>query len=326
MKNGLNVMSFFDGISCGQYALYKLGVPVAVYYASEIDKFAIQITQKNFPNTVQLGDINKINFADYEEKIDLIMGGSPCQDLSIAGKRAGLKGERSGLFYKFVEAIQTIKPKYFLLENNYNMPQDAYEEISRLMGCYPVLIDSALVSAQSRKRLYWTNVGPQQFNLFGFPTCDIPQPKDKKIILKDILENGVCYQNKAHCLTTRYDRAVFPHDYLKHKKTFVFEPLKVGYIGNVDAQSSRVYSVEGKSATLNALGGGGGAKTGLYKIDLPDGKYIIRKLSPIECERLQTLPDNYTEGVSNTQRYKCIGNGWTIDVITHILSFMEVVA
>lgn len=319
----LRVLSLFDGISCGHVALDRAEIPVEVYYASEIDKYAIQITQKNYPDTIQLGDINNIDFTQFAGKIDLIMGGSPCQDLSIAGKRAGLKGERSGLFYKFVEAIQTIKPKYFLLENNYNMPQDAYEEISRLMGCYPVLIDSALVSAQSRKRLYWTNVGPQQFNLFGFPNCDIPQPKDKKIILKDILEKGVCYQNKAHCLTTRYDRAVFPHDYLKHKKTFVFEPVclnsKSGRKDGKAKQPSlqdRIYSVMGKSISMSQF-------QAKYKIDLPDGKYIIRKLSPIECERLQTLPDNYTEGVSNTQRYKAIGNGWTVDVIAHIFSFWE---
>jgi site-specific DNA-cytosine methylase len=169
--------------------------------------------------------------------------------------------------------------------------------------------------------------------LFGFPTCDIPQPKDKKIILKDILESGYPVQVENFGKTINFTQtkscSLCARDWKgfgNQQMTAVLEPLKVGYIGNVDAQSSRVYSIEGKSATLNALGGGGGAKTGLYKIDLPDGKYIIRKLSPIECERLQTLPDNYTEGVSNTQRYKCIGNGWTIDVITHILSFMEVVA
>ena len=408
----MRVLSLFDGISCGQVALKRAGVPVEVYYASEIDKYAIQITQKNYPDTIQLGDINNIDFTQFIGKIDLIMGGSPCQDLSIAGKRKGLQGERSGLFYKFVEAIEVIKPRYFLLENNYGMPKEAYEEMSRLMGCYPIMINSALVSAQTRKRFYWTNIGPQKYNLFGFPTVDIPLPENKGILLKDILESGLPYPDKADCLTARYQGATFPHDYLRNQRTQVAEPLKIpentvkgyaeikpgesmdlthlssktrrgramkdkcnclqtqsefyqyvkpialrnrgngkqpefngtdkanaltsvqtdsmvlepkqlGHISNTNAQANRVYSVYNKSVTLKANGGGGGAKTGLYKIDLPDGEYLIRKLTPIECERLQTLPDNYTEGVSNTQRYKAIGNGWTVDVIAHIFSFIE---
>ena len=379
----LRVLSLFDGISCGQVALERAGIPVEVYYASEIDKYAIQITQKNYPNTIQLGDVTKIDFTQFIGKIDLIMGGSPCQDLSIAGKRAGLQGERSGLFYKFVEAIETIKPKYFLLENNVGMPQDPYEEISRLMGCYPIEINSALVSAQTRKRYYWTNIGDKNYNLFGFPTVAIPQPKNKGILLKDVLENKntvkPCalrnrgngkqpeYNNtdKANALTSvQTDSMVIepikiPKNtvkgyaeiqqgecmdlaYLnsnkrrgramKDKSNCVMtscdfyqylEPLQIGHISNTNSQANRVYSVHNKSVTLKANGGGGGAKTGLYKIDLPDGEYLIRKLTPIECERLQTLPDNYTEGVSNTQRYKAIGNGWTVDVIAHIFSFLE---
>lgn len=378
----LRVLSLFDGISCGQVALERAGVPVEVYYASEIDKYAIQVTQKNYPNTIQLGDVTKIDFTQFIGKIDLIMGGSPCQDLSIAGKRKGLEGERSGLFYKFVEAIEVIKPKYFLLENNYGMPQDAYEEISRLMGCYPIMINSALVSAQTRKRFYWTNIGPQEYNLFGFPTVAMPQPKNKGILLKDVLESGYgigvqnkgkqinCTQNKSNCLMAR-DYKGFGNQQMtgvaepicvnsqsgrgnnpnaqpslqdriyniEGKSTGLttcflpniaepinyqyLEPLQIGHISNTNAQANRVYSVHNKSVTLKANGGGGGAKTGLYKIDLPDGEYLIRKLTPIECERLQTLSDNYTEGVSNTQRYKTIGNGWTVDVIAHIFSFLE---
>lgn len=306
----LRVLSLFDGISCGQVALERAGIPVEVYYASEIDKYAIEITQKNYPNTIQLGDINNIDFTQFIGKVDLIMGGSPCQDLSIAGKRAGLAGERSGLFYRFVEAIETIKPKYFLLENNYGMPQEAYEEMSRLMGCYPIMINSALVSAQTRKRFYWTNISK------------ITQPEDKKILLRDILENGISYQDKSYCLTARYQGALFLHDYPRHKNSQIFKPIRIGEYGK-GGQGQRIYSVRGKSVSLSANGGGQGAKTGLYKIDLPDGEYLIRKLTPLECERLQTLPDNYTQGISNTQRYKCIGNGWTVDVIAHIFSFLE---
>ena len=442
----LRVLSLFDGISCGQVALERAGIPVEVYYASEIDKYAIQVTQKNYPNTIQLGDINNIDFTQFIGKIDLIMGGSPCQDLSIAGKRAGLSGERSGLFYKFVEAIEVIKPKYFLLENNYGMPQEAYEEMSKLMGCYPIMINSALVSAQTRKRFYWTNIGPQSLNLFGFPTVAMEQPKDKGIMLKDVLESGLPYQEKSYCLTsTEYKGSTLKDNLEKKRRTQVaepviynqhnnlikkdksftltsnsgnltskggqsviyqlprgknpggvkkdktpsltssnweynnllleplkipentkqgyaeispgecmdlthlnsktrrgramrekanclqtqsdfyqyLEPVRIGHIGNSTGQANRVYSVENKSVTLKANGGGGGAKTGLYKIDLPDGEYLIRKLTPLECERLQTLPDNYTEGVSNTQRYKAIGNGWTVDVIAHIFKHLK---
>jgi len=420
----INVMSLFDGIACGYQALKEAGIDVAVYYASEIDKNAIKIAKKNHPDIIELGDINDINFNNFIGKVDLIMGGSPCQDLSIAGKREGLSGDRSGLFYKFIEAIETIKPKYFLLENNVGMPKEAYEEISRLMGCYPVEINSALVSAQNRKRYYWTNIGPQNYNLFGFPTVAIPQPEDKKIILKDILESGYgvsvehyaktlnFVQNKSYALCARDYKGFgnqlmtgvaepfiisLPHGYnngsIKEEKAptmtcskyeynnLVAEPLKIpeatakGYaeispgecvdltqlgsktrrgrakkdksnclmasnqqyyqylgkepvrLGHLEglnsAQANRVYSIQGKSVCLNANGGGGGAKTGLYKIDLPDGKYYIRKLTPIECERLQTLPDNYTAGIADSNRYKCIGNGWTVAVIAYIFSYLR---
>ena len=397
----MRILSSFDGISCGQVALERAGIPVEVYYASEIDKYAIEITQKNYPDTIQLGDITKIDFTQFIGKIDLIMGGSPCQDLSIAGKRKGLQGERSGLFYKFVEAIEVIKPRYFLLENNYGMSPEAYEEMSRLMGCYPIMINSALVSAQTRKRYYWTNIGHQNFNLFGFPTVAIPQPNNKGILLKDVLESGYrCLitdngnnieksQNKASCLLARdykgwntfgktgvAEPVIYQLPQGKNKggikrnkvpnltssswefnnlcikpcalrnrgngkqpefnntdkanaltsvqtDSMVCEPIRLQQYEKSKAQAQRVYSVRGKSVVLNANGGGQGGKTGLYKIDLPDGEYLIRKLTPLECERLQTLPDNYTEGVSNTQRYKAIGNGWTVDVIAHIFSFLR---
>lgn len=151
----MRVLSLFDGISCGQLALQRANIPVEVYYASEIDKYAIQITQKNFPNTIQLGDVNKIDFTQFIGRIDMVIGGSPCQDLSIAKvNRKGLKGERSGLFYKFVEAIRIIKPKYFLLENVASMSKEDKEIITKEFKAYPTMINSALVSAQQRKRLY----------------------------------------------------------------------------------------------------------------------------------------------------------------------------
>ena len=340
-------------------ALERAGIPVEVYYASEIDKYAIQVTQKNYPNTIQLGDVEKIDFTQFEGKIDLLIGGSPCTNLSICGNRKGLEGDESRLFWEYVRAIKECKPKYFLLENVESMSDKDKEIISKELGCYPCMINSSRVSAQNRKRYYWFNWGLMQYNLFGFPTCDIPQPKDKGILLKDILESGLSYQEKSDCLTARYQGATFPHDYFRNQRTQVAIPVKVinqgkeivedksptvtahsnvsltncGSVGifspirlseyDLDkGQAQKVYSVKGKSVTLVANGGGQGGKTGLYKIDLPDGDYIIRKLSPIECERLQTLEDNYTEGISNTQRYKCIGNGWTVDVIAHIFSFL----
>ena len=371
-------MSLFDGISAGQVALERAGIPVEVYYASEIDKYAIQVTMKNYPNTIQLGDVEKIDFTQYEGKIDLLIGGSPCTNLSICGNRKGLEGDESRLFWEYVRAIKECKPKYFLLENVESMSDKDKEIISKELGCYPIMINSSLVSAQNRKRYYWFNWGLMQYNLFGFPTCDIPYPKDKGILLKDILESGLSYQEKSDCLTARYQGVTFPHDYFRSQRTQVTEPIgyvekhlqslsdKLGYVPTLfnaynekeiiektptltcfsgsqtstsavnvftpirlsqykksQGQAQRVYSVRGKSVALNANGGGQGGKTGLYKIDLPDGDYIIRKLTPIECERLQTLPDNYTEGISNSQRYKCLGNGWTVDVIAHIFSYLK---
>ena len=394
----MRVLSLFDGISCGRLALERAGIPVEVYYASEIDKYAIKVSEKNYPDIIRLGDIREIDFSQFIGKIDLIIGGSPCQDLSIAKKnRQGLDGEKSGLFWKFAEAVKTIKPKYFMLENVASMSKENKQIITDTLELEPILINSALVSAEQRKRLYWCNWA-------------VDQPEDKGIVLKDVLETGHAWSEKSVCITANYNGAHFPHDYLFHQRQMVAEnvekplliqentvkgyaeinkgecfdntfpnsqtrrgrkmdkkancltavvpqffqyigcafrsrgkekhlevrkdekanaltsvmtdsaickPLQVGCKGK-DAQANRIYSVRGKSVCLNANGGGGGAKTGLYKIDLPDGDYYVRKLSPVECERLQTLPDNYTDCISKTQRYKSIGNAWTVDVIAHI--------
>ena len=352
----ITVLSLFDGISCGRVALERAGIPVNTYYASEIDKYAIQITQKNYPNTIQLGDVEKIDFKPFEGKIDLLIGGSPCTNLSICGNRKGLEGDESRLFWEFVRAIKECKPKYFFLENVASMLDKDEEIISQELGCYPIMINSSLVSAQNRRRYYWFNWGDKQYNLFGMPTCDIPQPKDKKIVLKDVLENGyginclkygktltkavdksvaLCardykgFRNIQEstgvlqpCISTTIDKAPTMTVSVWEHNNRVCEPVQIGNIGS-SAQAHRVYSIRGKNVTLNANCGGQGGKTGLYKIDLPDGDYIIRKLTPLECERLQTVPDGYTEGISNTQRYKCLGNGWTVDVIAHIFNFLK---
>lgn len=352
----MKVLSLFDGISCGRVALERAGIPVETYYASEIDKYAMSAAQAMYPDTIQIGDVCKIDFTQYIGKVDMIIGGSPCQDLSIAKQnRQGLQGERSRLFWEYIKALTIIKPKYFLLENVASMKNEDRDAITTVLrGIYPetecIMINSALVSAQQRKRYYWTN-------------WHVEQPKDKGIVLKDVLENSCSHQDKAHCLDANYYKgASLEHTLTKHKRTQVFEPvgaamrtredeqgkfkrlevngqeksnaltsvqtdsmicepMRIGTIaGTVGSQGSRIYSVRGKSVSLNANGGGGGAKTGLYKIDLPDGDYIVRKLTPRECARLQTYPERCFDvaNISNTQWYKAFGNGWTVDVIAHI--------
>ena len=211
---------------------------------------------------------------------------------------------------EFVRALRESGCKYFLYENNNSIHQNIKDFISEQLGVQPIMINSALVSAQQRKRCYWTNIP------------GVCQPKDKGILLKDILESGVAWQDKSYCMSAGYNGAIFWNTLQRNQRSMIAEPVRIGQYGN-GGQGQRIYSVRGKSVTLSANGGGQGAKTGLYKIDLPDGDYIIRKLTPVEAERLQTLPDNYTEGISKTQRYKCIGNGWTVDVIAHILNGLK---
>jgi len=261
----MNVLSLFDGMSCGQIALGRVGVTVDNYFASEIDKYAIKVTQKNYPETKQIGTVTDVYGKDLP-KIDLLMGGSPCQGFSLAGKQLNFNDPRSALFFDFVRLLKETSPKYFLLEN-VKMKKEYQDIISGMVGVQPIEINSAIVSAQNRKRLYWTNIP------------NVEQPEDKGILLKDVvhetefeavLKNHGKYRsknNKANCIDANYFKGVDNH---------------------------------GQRTQILAKG-------------------CIRKLTPVECERLQTVPDNYTDGVSNTQRYKMLGNGWTVDVISHIL-------
>lgn len=274
----MNVLSLFDGMSCGQIALNKLKVNYDNYYASEIDKFAIKITQKNFPNTIQIGDVQKIDIKSLP-KIDLLIGGSPCQSFSNAGKKEGFNG-KSGLFWDYVNILKNVKPRYFLLENVV-MKKEWQDIISRELGVAPILINSRIFSAQNRPRLYWTNIS------------NITIPEDKGIKIRHILDENV---KPKYYLS---DKAIAKIRRSKFKREFA----------TIDTE---------KTKTLIASH---------YKIP-GDGIYLkdnvgIRKYSPTECERLQTVPHNYTEGVSDTQRYRMLGNGWTVDVIAHILSFMQ---
>ena len=352
----MKILSLFDGISCGRVALERAGINVEKYYASEIDKYAMLISQKNYPDILQIGSVTDVDVRCFMDGIDLLIGGSPCQDLSIAKKnRQGLEGSRSGLFYEYVHILNKLKPKYFILENVNSMPKEAKETITKeLFGIEPIMINAALVSAQNRKRLFWVG------KLVGdtYETVAIPLPEDRGILLRDILEPKVdcSYEVKDKSNTIRTSgRGSGIND--KHN----WDTIRIGQF-NSGGQGDRIYSQEGKSVTLSANGGGRGAKTGLYEVNgaasrtyprykvegeergkrievRDDGKSnamtlvqgdsmvqeqsVIRKLTPIECERLQSLPDNYTEGVSNTQRYKALGNAFNVEVVAHILKNLK---
>ena len=443
----LVVLSLFDGMSCGQIALERLGIPIKKYYASEIDKYAIQITQKNYPDTIQLGDVTQITRDMIPEKIDLIHGGSPCQGFSFSGRQLAFDDPRSALFFEFVRIVEEFKPKYWMLEN-VPMKSEFEDVITRLLKQYPHRINASLVSAQSRKRLYWTNIPLKQ-----------SQPTDKGIVLKDILQTDVdsqfdisektikrvmtadrgrdpftaesekigtlvagyhksptdgCYikeeifdksldkmttqDDKAFGLTTSYQNAVPWNSAERKQRTMIpvgekkDSPKMVGHADGINGHDilKRVYDQNGKSPTLSTCGGGNtepkvavggrvvgrsldkdgkrkdhhgsvagdttqmlesrsdeksGALTTVAK-DSVIGESRIReksrtlrtggrgsndhhewdavddmrwrRLTVVEAERLQTVPDNYTEGVSNTQRYRMLGNGWCVDVIAFL--------
>ena len=302
----MNILSLFDGISCGQVALQRAGIKYDKYFASEIDNNAIKVTQNRYPNTIQLGCVKGV-FAKDLPQIDLIMGGSPCTSLSVAArqKESGLEKGESVLFWEFIRVLKEVKSKYFLLENVASMKNTDKNKISEVMGVEPITINSSLVSAQMRKRHYWTNIP------------NVTQPQDKDILLKDILGKGYTEKDKAYCLTATYTRACMG-DYLDYKQRQLIwnKPIKVAVHGGKDSQGNRVYSIDGKSVSLTANGGGKGAKTGLYEVL----KGYARKLTALECERLQTMPEGYTDvGLSENQRIKLLGNGWTVDVISHLL-------
>ena len=289
----MKVLSLFDGISCGRLALERAGIPVDRYVAYEIEPNAIKVSKANWDDIEHYGDVTVADFSQYKG-FDVIIGGFPCQDLSINKKdREGLEGKRSGLFWHLVRAIKEVNPKYFLVENNYKMPKKDQDIITKTLGVEPILIYSGKVSAQSRYRLYWTNIP------------NVQQPEDLHIYLKDIVEHSATKEKDLVDITKFNDKIYNNCD----------RPARIGTIGK-GGQGERVYSIEGKSVTLKANGGGRGAKSGLYLID---GK--VRKPTPIECERLQTLPDNYTACLSDNERLKVIGNGWTVDVIAHIFSY-----
>ena len=410
------VLSLFDGMSCGQIALNRLGIPIKTYYASEIDPYPIKVTQANYPDTVQLGDVRNITLESLPEKPDIILAGSPCTGFSFAGKRLAFDDPQSVLFFEFVRLLKEIEPKWFLLEN-VKMKKEYLNVITEHVGVEPILLNSALVSAQNRWRYYWTNIP------------GINEPEDKGIVLKDILENGFdSERDKSYCLDANYykgssvenyfkksrrqmvyhddtsnlpdkssviksnyyksSKANFENDKTKGSKFSatgvpqkLHKPKQVGVAAEINGHDilKRVYSPDGKSPTLNSCSGGNREpkvavkcmtevrtpeankiraehkkRTGKdwsprhmrHLVERDDDKtntltantskqHIIqiqkdsemrwRKLTPIEAERLQTVDDDYTAHVSNSRRYSMLGNGWTVDIICHILKNMVTV-
>ena len=373
----MNVLSCFDGLSCGQLALDKAGVLVDVYYASEIDKYAMQVAQANFPNTIQVGDISKVDASNFDHDIDLMMGGSPCQGFSFAGKQLNFDDPRSKLFFEFMRLRDELKPKYVLLEN-VRMSKQSQDVISKYMGFEPQALDSKYKSAQKRYRLYWWGrLTTCEAGTWVYEQMPIEEMRDKKIVMQDILEDGYATDvmtnadGKSHCLTARYNGAVWWNSIERKQRTMVLKDnptvSRDGLIrvGTADLKGhdsiKRVYAQEGKAPTLTTMQGGhrepkvaigrivnrrldengtrkddqldlpftrqlevradekSNCLTTVQKDNVVVSKDMWRKLTPLECERLQTIPDNYTNHVSNSQRYKMIGNGWTVDVVAHIL-------
>lgn len=301
-STGLKVLSLFDGMSCGQIALQKAGKKVNQYFASEIKPHAIKVTQHNFPDTIQLGSVLDVKASELP-KIDLLIGGSPCQDFSSANKeKSGLQGTKSGLFYEYLRLLKECQPKYFLFEN-VAMDDYSYQAISKMLGTYPVNINSELVSGQLRQRSYWTNIGPESYDLFGNRYSMIPQPRDKKIKFQDLLDNGYTDRLKARCLLESESRN--PGSTFSSLRRYMLQ----GFINVIfkDKETFEKYS----KMTEDEM-----------KENFIDGD--IRNLNQNEMERLQTVPNGYTSILKRNEAASLLGDGWTIDVIAHILSFIEV--
>lgn len=335
----MKVLSLFDGMSCGQIALNRIGIKPEVYYAAEVDKCAIKVTQANYPDTVQLGDVTKWREWDIDwASIDLLIGGSPCQGFSFAGKQLAFDDPRSKLFFVYVDILNHIKsvnPDVKFMLENVKMKKEFLAVISEHLGVEPVFINSALVSAQNRQRYYWCN-------------WSVEQPKDKGIVLADILERepeSPTYMSdkfkarNAHILRDDLNvkaKSLSAMEYVKNgRQGDYINPAAVRgrYIVDGKRQDGKGFKVAGLTQqTLEVRDGDKSNSLTTVQKDtvvssLPPGRYPngkeYRKPTPIECERLQTVPDNYTSHVSNTQRYKMLGNGWTVDVIAHIFSQMR---
>ena len=282
----INVLSLFDGISCGHIALDKAGIPINKYYASEIDKYAIKVTNKNYPETINLGDVTTVSGELFTENIDLLIGGSPCQGFSQAGKMKNFDDPRSKLFWEYVRILQEVKPKYFLLENVV-MKQEWQDIISEALGVKPIMIDSSLTSAATRKRLYWTNIpGVGQPEDLGITFGDIRE--------RDVQEDSIYYTDKGL-------------DWIRRHEKRTGKTLKI--IGDSDKMQMLEASMYKKYSSQRFFG--------------IDDTHGLRYITVTECERCMNVPDGYTDCCSNTQRYKQLGNGWEVNTITHIFRILK---
>ena len=282
----INVLSLFDGISCGHIALDKAGIPINKYYASEIDKYAIKVTNKNYPETINLGDVTTVSGELFTEKIDLLIGGSPCQGFSQAGKMKNFDDPRSKLFWEYVRILQEVKPKYFLLENVV-MKQEWQDIISEALGVKPIMIDSSLTSAATRKRLYWTNIpGVGQPEDLGITFGDIRE--------RDVPEGSIYYTDKGL-------------DWIRRHEKRTGKTLRI--IGDSDKMQMLEASMYKKYSSQRFFG--------------IEDTHGLRYITVTECERCMNVPDGYTDCCSNTQRYKQLGNGWEVNTITHIFRILK---
>jgi len=365
----MNILSLFDGMACGMLAFQKAKVPIDNYYAYEIDKFAIKTAKYNFPQIQECGDVFQADFTKYND-IDYLIGGSPCTYWSIAQSPDKRETTASGLgwelFSQYTRALNEAKPKYFIYENNKSMSKAIRASITETFGFEPICINSALVSAQNRQRLYWVGKRNEDGT---YSKVDVKQPKDEGILLKGVIGGyDLTSCDKAYCLTATYQGACARNTIERHQRTMVAEPVCIASRGRYVDTNNRSKKTDvptyqhleartdGKTVTLTASSGGPGGKTELYAIPadetqseaisaadgktypiyevkngnitlkdktypikLDDGYYIIRKLTISECKRLQTVPNWYEFPVSNTQAYKMLGNGWTVDIIAHLI-------
>ena len=341
----MNVLSLFDGISCARVSLDRVGLPVASYTACEIEKNAIKVSAKNYPDIIRAGSV--VGYTP--GKVDLLIGGSPCQDLSIAKKgRKGLDGDRSGLFWEYLRIKKEADPTWFILENVASMPKADRDIITKEMGVEPIMINASLVSAQCRKRLFWTNIP------------NVVLPVDRGIVLKDILlpdaevDDRFIVKGKAVCLTSSYKGVVATEKgiarsikmknstmvkvglYLAGREVILTDyPLQVLQEGRTELGKQSRKQIKGdtgkdstsRSKEHKAYYGKDATKSNCLTTSLgAEGMVVtpdtIRKLTPVECERLQSLPDGYTDGIAMTQRYKCLGNAFNVEVVAHLLSFL----
>ena len=349
----INVLSLFDGMSCGQIALNRAGIEYENYFASEIDKYAMQVTMKNYPSTQQVGSVIDVK-VQILPRIDLLIGGSPCQGFSFAGKQLNFDDPRSKLFFEFVRLLKETKPKYFLLENVI-MKKEYEQIITEHLGVESIFINSSMVSAQNRKRLYWTNIP------------NIEELKDKGITWGDVREHGVntesyyytekamqwlakVSQSKSKTLTVHNDSDKMQMLEASHSKKYSNQrffgiidlpdntqsigAMRGRYLIDGKRQDGKQitkgltkqyieFRHDGKTNTLTTVGKDNVVVPFTLPNRIPADEFFFRYITPLECERLQTVPDNYTSCVSDTQRYRMLGNGWTVDVIAHIFSSLR---